>query len=224
MIMREVRREKLAKLTQSQWIELWKDTRDETQRKTYLYHRCAPDLELFALYYFEHYARHKFNSFHTDLFKSSGYGERKVRRVRAAPRGYAKSTFAALIKPIHDLCYGLENFILIFSNTEAQSVAKLKDIRTELLTNDKLIRDYGIRFPRKNVAETAFEVFARDHACMFMALVFAGQEAAGPLPGGDRLLAGATGGGQHDVARQVLGLGTEAVEEPGAHARAAFDN
>jgi predicted phage terminase large subunit-like protein len=134
-----------------------------------MFHRCATDRELFALVYFPHYARHPFNSYHRERFKNIRLGERKIRRVRAAPRGYAKSTLSALIDPIHDLCYGTENYILIFSNTEAQSVAKLKDIRTELLTNDRLIADYGIRFPRKNVAETAFEVFAGEHGCMFQA-------------------------------------------------------
>ena len=55
-------------------------------------------------------------------------------------------------------------------------------------------------------------------------LILAGQDAAGPLAGGDRLLAGAAGGGQHDVTRQVLGLGAQTVEKPGAHARAALDD
>ena len=56
------------------------------------------------------------------------------------------------------------------------------------------------------------------------ALVFAGQDAAGPLTRGDRLQAGTTGGGQYDVARQVLRFRAQAVEQPGAHARASFDD
>jgi predicted phage terminase large subunit-like protein len=123
--------------------------------------RAGVDLEFFAKAFFPHYCVHPFNEFHKSDFKTIKYGERKVRRARGAPRGYAKSTLKALIKPIHDLCYGLEKFIVIFSNTDTQSAAKLKDIRAELLTNRLLIRVYDIHFTKKTIAETAFEV----HSC-----------------------------------------------------------
>ena len=56
------------------------------------------------------------------------------------------------------------------------------------------------------------------------ALEAAGQEAAVPLPGGDRLhLAAAPVRGQHDEAGQVVGLAAEAVPDPRAHARPAGD-
>lgn len=126
-------------------------------------------MELFALRFFPHYCKHPFNEFHFDTFSSFKFGERKIRRVRAAPRGYAKSTVQALIKPIHDLCYGLEKFIVIFSNGETQALGKLRDIRNELLTNDGLIDFYRISFLRKQVAAGSFEVFAGDHSCKFEA-------------------------------------------------------
>ena len=44
-----------------------------------------------------------------------------------------------------------------------------------------------------------------------------------PLSRGDRLALAAAGGGHHDKARQVLGLGTKPVEQPGSHRRAATD-
>lgn len=125
-----------------------------------VFSKMATDLELFATHFFPHYCTLPFNEFHRDDFDSITFGERAVRRARGAPRGYAKSTLKALIKPIHDLCYGLEKFIVIFSNTESQATAKLKDIRAELLTNTSLIRAYGIFFRRKQIAETAFEVFS----------------------------------------------------------------
>jgi predicted phage terminase large subunit-like protein len=123
-----------------------------------LYIRCATDLRLFARIYFPHYCRIPFNDFHEDLFLSWKYGERKVRRLRGAPRGYAKSTFVSLIKPIHDICYGLEKFIVLLSNTKSQATGKLKDIRNELLTNDRLVRDYNIVFAKSVPAETNFIV------------------------------------------------------------------
>lgn len=133
------------------------------------YVRCADDLDLFARYYFPHYCGHPFNQFHRDYFEDVGFGERNVRRSRGAPRGYAKSTLTALIKAIHDLCYGLEDFIIVISNTQPQANGKLKDIRRELLTNDKLIAAYGIKFVGNKAAETSFVVECNRHQTMLAA-------------------------------------------------------
>lgn len=132
-----------------------------------LYWRCAVDLEFFAICFFPHYTQHPFNEFHRDSFKSYTFMERAIRRARAAPRGYAKSTLTALIKPIHDVCYGLETFIVIISNTQSQADGKLKDIRTEVLTNASLIGFYGLHFKRKNPGETSYVVYCNHHATMF---------------------------------------------------------
>jgi predicted phage terminase large subunit-like protein len=132
--------------------------------------RCAFDLELFAKRFFPHYCRHAFNPFHEQYFAEVQVGERKVRRSRGAPRGYAKSTLAALIKPIHDVCYGLEKFIVIFSNNQPNSNSKLKDIRSEILSNRRLVDTYGIGFPRKAVGETEYIVHCGDHQTMFKAV------------------------------------------------------
>lgn len=149
-------------------IELLESNRLE-DLATALYYRCATDLELFTVRYFAHYCKHAFNQFHRDYFAAVEFGERQVRRADGAPRGYAKSTLKALVKPIHDLVYGLEKYIVIFSNTESQALGKLKDIRTELLTNPRLVAAYRIRFQRKNVAEGSFVVNAGDFECKFEA-------------------------------------------------------
>src|SRR5581483_3807225 len=60
------------------------------------------------------------------------------------------------------------------------------------------------------------------HRVQFHALVFAGQDAGGPLPRGERLhLAAAAGRQQNYEARQILRVRAEAVEDPGTHARPA---
>lgn len=133
------------------------------------YWRLATDVELFAAAYFPHYCQYSFNEFHRDVFNSMSFMERAIRRARAAPRGYAKSTISALIKPIHDVCYGLEDFIVIISNTQDQANGKLKDIRAEILTNASLIADYGVHFSRKNPGETQYVVKCGDHQAMFVA-------------------------------------------------------
>lgn len=163
--------EEIGKLSPQQFEELWTELRNEseTAAEDFFYWRCATDLELFAVTFFPHYCLHPFNAFHRDDFASIGYRERAVRRVRAAPRGYAKSTLKALIKPIHDVCYGIENFIVLVSNTTSQANGKLRDIRTEVLTNADLIDAYGIHFPRKNPGESAYEIHCNGHETKFEA-------------------------------------------------------
>lgn len=159
----------IGEITSKEFKKLFESLETNEDKETALYYRCATDLELFALTYFPHYCKHPFSEFHYETFEEYEYGERQVRRGSGAPRGYAKSTIKALIKPIHDLCYGLEKFIVIFSNGESQALGKLRDIRSELLSNTDLINAYGIRFLRKQVAEGQFEVFAGDFSCKFEA-------------------------------------------------------
>jgi predicted phage terminase large subunit-like protein len=98
------------------------------------------------------------------------FGQRNRRRAWGAPRGSAKSTVATLLKPIHDVCYGLENFIVIISNTAPLAEQKLKGIRDEILANDDLRLAYGLRFPTKSPGATQFLVHNADgHSCFFMA-------------------------------------------------------
>ena len=55
------------------------------------------------------------------------------------------------------------------------------------------------------------------------ALIFAREEAAGPLARGDRLRAGFADGGEDDEAGEILRFGAEAIQQPRAHAWPAFD-
>jgi len=132
--------------------------------------RCADDIELFARVFFPHYCVHPFNKFHTDKMQEYRFGERAIRRADAAPRGYAKSTLKVLIKPIHDVCFKLEKFIVIISNTENQSAQKLKDIQTEFLTNDLLITCFGNFFKSRKVGATDYVATNGNHSCRFLAL------------------------------------------------------
>jgi predicted phage terminase large subunit-like protein len=130
----------------------------------------ATDRELFSIVFFPHYCEIAFNQFHRDIFAAFKFGQRSYRRVRAAPRGSAKSTLTTLIFPIHDVCYGLERFILIISNTGPLAAQKLKDIRAEILANDDLVRLYRIRFATKKPGETQFLLQCGSSKTFFMAL------------------------------------------------------
>lgn len=138
----------------------------EEAKRLWIY-RCATDLELFARHYFPHYCQYPFNEFHRDVFNDNELFEEGKRRARGAPRGYAKSTLIALVKPIHDICYGLEKFVVVVSETQDQANQKLRDIRSEILTNAALVADYGIHFRTRTPGETQYTVYCGVHACMF---------------------------------------------------------
>lgn len=138
----------------------------EGDKKAYdetLYAICAHNLEIFSEVYFPHYCRLEPSQFHIDYFDETKFGERKTRNATAAPRGYAKTTHRALIRPIHDLCYGYEKFVVILSATDPLAVSKIKDIRDELLTNDRLRDAYAISFDSAKPGATGFVAYAGAH-------------------------------------------------------------
>jgi predicted phage terminase large subunit-like protein len=141
----------------------------DDEKDVYLIHRLATDIELFARLFFPHYCSKPFNVYHKELFKTFKWRERDVRRVRAAPRGAAKSTFTTLIKPVHDLCYGLEKFIVIISATSSLANKKLKNIRTEVLFNTGLQHFFGVHFPGGKAGESEFLAGSRLGQTYFVA-------------------------------------------------------
>jgi len=162
--------EEIAKLSLTEFWDAYEDvaaSEGEDAATAMLIERCRTDVECFAMAFFPHYCPCDFNKFHRALFKRWKNNKKKVRTADAAPRGAAKSTILALIKPIHDLCYGLENFIVIISNTLGQASGRLKDIRTELIDNTELIDCFGPFFKAKKVSETQYIAHSGDHSCMF---------------------------------------------------------
>ena len=132
--------------------------------------RCEHDLELFCELFFPHYCEYPFNEFHRDCFAFYRRNPVAARVLDCAPRGYAKSTVKGLFKPIHDICYRREKYILFISATTAQAIQKLKDIRSEILNNDFLLDVYGVHFPSKKVGSEAFEVVNEDWSCLLQAV------------------------------------------------------
>lgn len=132
--------------------------------------RCRTDLGLFAEIFFPHFHTHKPNRFHQDYDLAASSPVRGYRRAWAAPRGSAKSVKAALIKPIHDVCYSLEQFVIIISATDPLAAQKLKDIRDEILTNGMLKVVYGLHFETKKPGETAFIAHTWTNKTYFMSV------------------------------------------------------
>jgi len=70
-------------------------------------------------------------------------GARGVQYAFAAPRAHAKTSVLVLLATIHDIVYQLERFMLIVGSTATLATAKVKMIRDELETNQKLRELYG---------------------------------------------------------------------------------
>ena len=87
----------------------------------------------------------------------------------AAPRGHAKSTAVTHAYCLAAALFRERDFILIVSDTEAQAVAFLGDIKTELLENEKLINLFGVKCLDKD-AQTEFVCRMNDgHRFRFVA-------------------------------------------------------
>ncbi len=157
------------KLTNEEFQKLYDEEPDEENQRELVVARCEKDFELYCMVYFPHYCNDPFNEFHKDYFTRVRVRSRGYREALAAPRGSAKSTFVSLIKCIHDVCYGLEKFIVIISNTAPLAERKLKDIRDEIIQNRPLADDFALRFARKTPAETQFMVMSGNDSTYFMA-------------------------------------------------------
>lgn len=65
-----------------------------------------------------------------------------------APRGNAKSTILSLAYPLYCICFGLERFICLVSDTHNQSKGFLADIKLELDNNEELREDFPLACAR----------------------------------------------------------------------------
>lgn len=82
-------------------------------------------------------------SFHIELWTLLCDDHHKV--AIAAPRGFAKTTAMTHAYTLANVCFGIKDHILIVSDTEAQAVDFLRDIKAEFLENDLLISAFGFK-------------------------------------------------------------------------------
>ena len=160
---------KVAALSEKEFWKWHENLKNEEDQDELFYHRCATDLVLFYNTFFPHFCRlpESVSQRHERL--SYTYGIRGSKTATAKPRGYAKTT-DAFLEIIHDLCYKLERYIIVASNTEPQAIQKLKDIRAELLENARLRSLYGDFFTTKVQAATEYVVTVDGFDCKLQAV------------------------------------------------------
>lgn len=108
---------------------------------------------LFAKWYFPHHVRDRSPYFHWIIIKESY--ENKFFACEA-PRGSAKSTVLAFIKPVHRICFKQKRFIVIVQNTYKKAVGTLEGIKDEIRWNETLKRDFGITLEKDAEGDTIF--------------------------------------------------------------------
>lgn len=99
---------------------------------------------------------------HREMWDMACSGENYV--AIAAPRGFAKSTAITHSFTIAAMLFGAKEFGLILSSTWDISCRFLKDIKSELYSNDDLIADFG---PFKFIKDTEDEIIVSCAAGMF---------------------------------------------------------
>lgn len=108
----------------------------------------------FAETYFPHYLKFKTSKEQRHIYKllEAASKERGKKIAFAAPRGSGKSTLITQIYVLYSVCYSLEKYIMIISNTASQSIQILNNVKQELKENELLRR----AFPEVcNAGETA---------------------------------------------------------------------
>lgn len=81
-------------------------------------------------------------SFHSELMATLADDERRL-VARVAPRGHAKSTCAALAYPLWCICERRRRNIVIVTQEAALATQFVRDIRSELENNARILAKYG---------------------------------------------------------------------------------
>ncbi len=105
---------------------------------------AASSPQKFAQCYLGHHFKHAPSAMHTEIFSllQNMITKRSQRIAIAAPRGHAKSTIVSETFVLWCICYKLENYILLISQTLDQAAAYLSHIKHELETNPLLKQDF----------------------------------------------------------------------------------
>src|SRR5687767_9985464 len=101
----------------------------------------APSIEDFGRAYLPHYFQLPGSRMHREVAQllEKATTERGARIAVAAPRGHAKSSLVSLTLILWCVCYQLERFIVLFSDTGNQASDLLSHVKKELEGNRRLI-------------------------------------------------------------------------------------
>jgi predicted phage terminase large subunit-like protein len=105
--------------------------------------------------------------FHRELWDYMCSGHKKV--AIAAPRGHAKSTAVTHSFVLANACFKTKCNIMILSDTEGQATDFLRDIKSEFIENEALIKLFGVKKLLKDRETELIVEFDDDHQCRIFA-------------------------------------------------------
>lgn len=118
-------------LSTSEYARLWADL-EADDRPAVLRARCRTDRALFARAFFPDRFDLDFSPVHLEFLSipKASWRERRAqtRLCRVAPRGGAKSSMRSFLEIVHDVVYGLEVCVLLFSTGFQLSEDLVKDL------------------------------------------------------------------------------------------------
>lgn len=153
---------------------IWSITKEAGGAKEFegLRDECFSDLGKFMREFFPDHLWGEWSRMHLDLIADETEPARRGRlEVIAAPRGNAKTVIKVLAKVIHSIVYGYQPFTVIIGYSAQEAEGKVKDIRDELLHNERLVEVYG-RLISKGAGTQSFET---SNGCMVLARGRGGQ-------------------------------------------------
>ena len=114
------------------------DTPEEREKRL---KKARADRNYFNRAYLAHYFDADSPPFHDELRALMQIEKMPV--AVAAPRGFAKSTICTFADNIYDICFGLEKFIIIISDTNDLASDFVQAIALELEQNERIKADFG---------------------------------------------------------------------------------
>jgi len=109
--------------------------------------RCETDRQLFCTTFLMEKLEYDFSDFHLSSLDvpKVAYSKREqgsgTRRATMGPRGNGKTSIYINAEVLHDVCYAMENFIVIICEGFTLSKSRLREIRLELESN-LLVREF----------------------------------------------------------------------------------
>ncbi len=113
----------------------------------------------FAEIYMSDHLKYKPSQVHKYIYAKlqKASNVRGTKLAIAAPRNFGKSTLITLIYILYSICYDKEKFIVVISNTAYQSMRMLDNIKSEILNNEKLRKDFPHVFGDSKIKLTRWQ-------------------------------------------------------------------
>lgn len=118
------------------------DIKDVLSDKDSRIYACEQSFRLYVIAYFSQFLKFPFAGFHNDFFRLL-QDDSITELALLAFRESAKTVFTAIFYPSWCICYNKRNFIEFVGADHTIATKRLKNLATQLQTNQAIINDFG---------------------------------------------------------------------------------